>query len=49
LALRAARPIQFPTNVELVQKYYDKIDVTTIATYDGYGWRNSSVVRTISD
>src|SRR4029453_7582221 len=28
LALRAARPIQFPTNVELVQKYYDKIDVT---------------------
>lgn len=34
LALRAARPIQFPTNIELVQKYYDKIDVTTIAAYD---------------
>jgi hypothetical protein len=33
----------------VVQKYYDKIDVTTIATYDGYGWRNSSVVRAISD
>jgi hypothetical protein len=49
LALKAARHIQFPTNIELVQKYYDKIDVTTIATYDGYGWRNSSVVRAISD
>jgi hypothetical protein len=34
LALRAARPIQFPTNIELVQKYYDKIDVTTIAAHD---------------
>src|SRR5260370_27044936 len=49
LALRAARPIQFPTNIELVQKYYDKIDVTTIAAYDGDSWRNSSVVRTISE
>ena len=25
-ALKAAQPIQFPTNVELVRKYYDKID-----------------------
>ena len=49
LALRAARPIQFPTNVELVQKYYDKIDVTTISAYDGDSWRNSSVARTISE
>ena len=49
LALRAARPIQFPTNVELVQKYYDKIDVTTIAAYDGDSWRNSSVAHTISE
>jgi hypothetical protein len=48
LALRAARPIQFPTNVELVQKYYDKIDVTTIAAHDG-SWRNSSVARAISE
>jgi hypothetical protein len=47
LALRAARPIQFPTNVELVQKYYDKIDVTTIAAHDGDSWRNSSVAHTI--
>lgn len=49
LALRAARPIQFPTNVELVQKYYDKIDVTTIAAYGGDSWRNSSVAHTISE
>jgi hypothetical protein len=49
LALRAARPIQFPTNVELVQKYYDKIDVTTIAAHDGDSWRNSSVARAISE
>jgi hypothetical protein len=35
LALRAARHIQFPTNIELVQKYYDKIYVTTVAAYDG--------------
>jgi hypothetical protein len=31
LALRAARPIQFRTNIELVQKYYGKIYVTMIA------------------
>jgi len=49
LALQAARHIQFPTNIELVQKYYDKIYVTTIADYDGFGWRNSSVARTISE
>ena len=49
LALRAARAIQFPTNIELVQKYYNKIDVTTIAAYDGDSWRNSSIVRTISE
>ena len=49
LALKAARHIQFPTNIELVEKYYDKIDATTIATYDGDGWRNSSVARTISE
>ena len=48
-ALKAAQPIQFPTNIELVQKYYDKIDVTTIAAYDGDGRSNSSVVRTISE
>jgi hypothetical protein len=35
LALRAARHIKFPTNIELVQKFYDKIYVTTVAAYDG--------------
>ena len=49
LALKAARHIQFPTNIELVQKYYDKIDVTTIAAHDGDSWRNSSVAHTISE
>jgi hypothetical protein len=49
LALRAARAIRFPINIELVQKYYDKIDVTTIAAYDSDSWSNSSIVRTISE
>ena len=48
-ALKSAQSIQFPTNIELVQKYYDKIDVTTIAAYDGDGSPTSSVVRTISE
>jgi hypothetical protein len=48
-ALKAAQSIQFPTNIELVQRYYDKIDVTTIAAYDGDSQPNSSVVRTISE
>jgi hypothetical protein len=25
-ALKSAQPIQFPGNIELVKKYYDKID-----------------------
>ena len=48
-ALKAAQSIQFPTNIELVQRYYDRIDVTTIAAYDGDSQPNSSVVRTISE
>jgi hypothetical protein len=48
-ALKALQFIQFPTNIELVRKYYDKIDVTTIAAYDGDSQSNSSVVRTISE
>jgi len=48
-ALKSAESIQFPTNIELVKKYYDKIDVTTIAAYDGDGPPTSSVVRTISE
>jgi hypothetical protein len=47
-ALKSAPSIQFPSNIELVKKYYDKIDVTTIAAYDGDSG-NSSVVRTINE
>jgi len=49
--LRGTKPadIPVPTNVELVQKYYDKINMTAIAVYDGYGWRNLSVAHTISE
>src|SRR5262245_6555940 len=49
-ALKSAEPIQFPTNIELVTKYYDKIDTTTIAVHDGSDSRpTSSAVRTISE
>ena len=48
-ALKSAEPIQFPSNIEVVQKYYDKIDVTTIAAYDGDRLSTSAVVRTISE
>jgi hypothetical protein len=42
-------PIQFPTNIELVTKYYDKIDATTIVVHDGSDSHpTSSAVRTIS-
>jgi hypothetical protein len=46
-ALKSAQPVQFPTNIELVKKYYDQIDVTDIAAYDNPS--DSSVVRTISE
>jgi hypothetical protein len=48
-ALKAAQPIEFPTNIDLVKKYYDKIDVTIIAAYDGESRPTSSVVRTVSE
>jgi hypothetical protein len=49
-ALKSAEPIQFPTNIELVTKYYDKIDATTIAIHDGSDSHPiSSAVRTISE
>jgi hypothetical protein len=40
LALRAARPIKFPTNIKLVQNHYDRI----IAASNG-GRQNSNIVR----
>jgi hypothetical protein len=48
-ALQAAEPIQFPTNIELVKEYYDKLEVTTISTSDDDSRSTSSVVRTISE
>jgi hypothetical protein len=49
-ALRTAQSIQYPTNIELVKKYYDQIDMTTTAApYDGEGRPISSAVRTISE
>ena len=48
-ALKSAQAIEFPTNIELVKKYYDKIDVTTLAAYDGDNSPTSSVVRTINE
>ena len=46
-ALKSVQPIEFSTNIELVRKYYDRIDVTIIAAYDGGS--TSTVVRTISE
>jgi hypothetical protein len=48
LALRAARPIQFPTNIQLVQRYYDKIG-TTVASNDGDSWQNARVVPKVGE
>jgi hypothetical protein len=49
-ALKSAEPIQFPTNIELVTKYYDKIDATTIAAHGGSDSHpTSSALRTISE
>ena len=48
-AFQAADPIRFPTNIELVTKYYDKLEVTTIAISDDDGRSASSVARTISE
>jgi hypothetical protein len=49
-ALKAEQSsMQFPTNIELVKRYYDKIDVTTIAAGDRDSSQTSSIVRTISE
>jgi hypothetical protein len=48
-ALKSAESIQFPSNIEVVEKYYDKIDVTTIAAYDGDRLSTSVVVPTLSE
>jgi hypothetical protein len=48
-AMKSVESIQFPTNVELVEKYYDKIEVTTVGARDGDNHSISSVVRTTSE
>jgi len=48
-ALKAAEPIQFSTNIELVKKYYDKLEATSIGTSGDDSRSTSSVARTISE
>ena len=48
-ALKAAQPIEFPTNIDLVKKYYETIDLTIIAAYGSESRPASTVVRTISE
>ena len=48
-ALKSAESIEFPSNIELVQKYRDKINVVNIAAYDGDSPASSTVVRTINE
>ena len=48
-ALKSAPSVQFPANVDLLKKFYDKIDVTIITSYGGDGGPVSSVVRTVSE
>jgi hypothetical protein len=48
-AFQAAEPILFPTNIDLVTKYYDKLEVTTIAISDADGRSASGVARTTSE
>jgi hypothetical protein len=48
-ALQAAEPIRFPTNIELVTKYYDRLEVTTIAISDNDAPSASSVAGTVSE
>jgi hypothetical protein len=48
-ALKSAESIEFPSNIELVQKYRDKINVVNIAAYDGDSPATSTIVRTINE
>jgi uncharacterized protein YeeX (DUF496 family) len=47
--LKSVQSLEFPTNIELVKKYYDKIDVTIIAASDGDSRPTASVVHAISE
>jgi hypothetical protein len=46
-AFKAAEPIKFPTNIALVKKHYDKLEVTTIGISDDE--TASAAMRTISE
>ena len=48
-AFKAAQPVLFPTNIELVKKHYDRLEVTTIGIPDEDSGSASGVVRTISE
>ena len=48
-ALKSAQSRLSPNNVALVQRYYDKVDVTNLTTHEGGGRSISTVVRTISE
>ncbi len=48
-ALKSVTSIQFPGNIELVKRYYDNIDITTVPANEGDDRLNSRVVRTISE
>jgi len=48
-ALEAAEPIQFPSNIELVKKYYDKPEATNVGILDYASRSTSSVRRTSSE
>jgi hypothetical protein len=47
-AFKAAEPIRFPTNIELVQKYYSELELTSIGPDDD-SRSASSVVQTITE
>ena len=48
-AFKAAERIRFPTNIELVKKHYNMLEVTMIGTFDDKGRSVSSLVRTSSE
>jgi hypothetical protein len=48
-ALKSVPSIQFASNVDIVKKYYEKIDVTTLGGRDADSGATSSVVRTIDE
>lgn len=48
-AFQAAKSIQFPTNIKLVKKYYDKLKVLSVGTFDDDNRSTWSVMRASGD